>query len=119
MANKKNKKNKKKNNLHYRKQVKKQSFSHNGIKYQRSNDTVLVKIMDSIENKYVGIDIKRVGNNVVFDRFYKSNESEAFIFMLSKEVFEKFGIAKTLKMLKDEGFPYMNYNEHALVAKIV
>lgn len=112
MANKRNKKNKKKNNIKYLKSLKNQTFKHNGIKYHRSKDTVLIRIKDNIEGKYVGIKIGRSGNQVLFDKIYYANQQDAFIFMLDKKTYEKFGITNTMKMLKDEGMLMENWSGH-------
>lgn len=104
MANKKkrNKRNRLKFYEDKRREMKGLSFVHNGIKYQRSKDTVLVRVKDVEDNKYLGIEINKSKNVILMENIHKTNEYGAFIFMLDKKVFEEFGVSTTIKMLKDE-----------------
>lgn len=119
MANKKNKKNKKRNNVAYLKSIKKQAFKHNGIKYQRSNDTVLIKIRSEINNKYIGVKIGRNGNSVVFEDIFPTNQQDGFIFMLDKDIFNKFGILTVIEMLKKEGISMSRWDNDHFIPEII
>lgn len=83
---------------------KSKTFVHNGIKYQRLDDMVLFKLKDAIDGggMYLGIGIKKDGNAIKMTHTYNAHEHEAFIFMVSKEIFEKYGTSNTIQMLKKE-----------------
>ena len=84
------------------------SFVHNGLKYQRSDDTVLFTLRNK-NNRYIGIDLGRKGNEFVIEKTVLTTSDEAFIFMMDKEIFEEKGISNTIAMLRKEASNKMNY----------
>ena len=84
------------------------SFVHNGLKYQRSEDTVLFTLRNK-NNRYIGIDLGRKGNEFVIEKTVLTTSDEAFIFMMDKEIFEEKGISNTIAMLRKEASNKMNY----------
>lgn len=96
------------------------SFIHNDIKYQRIDDTLLFRLKDSGNPKgmYVGIGIKKDGNAIKMTHLYNANQDDAFIFMISKDTFEKYGVSNTIEMLKREGLN-MNIFSGSFNAEIV
>ena len=84
------------------------SFVHNGLKYQRSEDTVLFTLRNK-NNQYIGIDLGRNGNEIVIGKTVLTTSDEAFIFMMDKEIFEEKGISNTIAMLRKEASNKMNY----------
>ncbi len=84
------------------------SFVHNGLKYQRSEDTVLFTLRNK-HNQYIGIDLGRNGNEFVIGKTVLTTSDEAFIFMMDKEIFEEKGISNTIAMLRKEASNKMNY----------
>lgn len=85
-----------------------QSFVHNGLKYQRSEDTVLFTLRNK-NNQYIGIDLGREGNEFIINKTVFTTSDEAFIFMVDKEIFEEKGITNTITMLRKEASNKMNY----------
>ena len=84
------------------------SFVHNGLKYQRSEDTVLFTLRNK-NNRYIGIDLGREGNEFIINKTVLTTSDEAFIFMMDKEIFEEKGITNTITMLREEASTKMNY----------
>lgn len=84
------------------------SFVHNGLKYQRSEDTVLFTLRNK-NNQYIGIDLSRNGNEFVIGKTVLTTSDEAFIFMMDKEIFAEKGISNTVAMLRKEASNKMNY----------
>lgn len=84
------------------------AFSHNGLKYQRSEDTVLFTLKNK-NNQYIGIDYSREGNEFVINKTVLTTGDEAFIFMMDKEIFEEKGISNTVAMLRKDASNKMNY----------
>ena len=84
------------------------SFVHNGLKYQRSEDTVLF-VLKNKNDKYIGIDLGRKGNEFIIEKTILTTNDEAFIFMVDKEIFEEKGIANTIAMLRKDAKNKMNY----------
>lgn len=84
------------------------SFVHNGLKYQRSEDTVLFTLRNK-NNQYIGIDLGRKGNEFIIEKTVLTTSDEAFIFMMDKEIFEEKGITNTIAMLREEASNKMNY----------
>ena len=64
------------------------SFVHNGLKYQRSEDTVLFTLRNK-NNRYIGINLGRKGNEFIIEKTVLTTSDEAFIFMMDKEIFEE------------------------------
>lgn len=85
-----------------------ESFVHNGLKYQRSEDTVLFTLRNK-NNRYIGIDLGRKGNEFIIEKTVLTTSDEAFIFMMDKEIFEEKGITNTITMLREEASNKMNY----------
>lgn len=100
--------------------IKQESFTHNDIKYQRTDDTLLFRLKDSGNPKgmYIGIRIKKDGNAIKMTHLYNANQDDAFIFMISKDTFEKYGASNTIEMLKREGLD-MNIFSGSFNAEIV
>lgn len=76
----------------------------NGLKYNRSDDTVLIKIVDTSTDKYIGVNYKK-DNDLkifIFEDVHFTTEDKAFIFMLSKEIFDDYGVTTVIEMLKEE-----------------
>ena len=96
------------------------SFIHNDIKYQRTDDTLLFRLKDSGNPKgmCVGIRIKKDGNAIKMTHLYNTNQEDAFIFMISKDTFDKYGVSNTIEMLKREGLN-MNIFSGSFNAEIV
>lgn len=84
------------------------SFVHNGLKYQRSEDTVLFTLRNK-NNRYIGIILGRKGNEFIIEKTVLTTSDEAFIFMMDKEIFEEKGITNTIAMLREEASNKMNY----------
>lgn len=84
------------------------SFVHNGLKYQRSEDTVLFTLRNK-NNRYIGINLGRKGNEFIIEKTVLTTSDEAFIFMMDKEIFEEKGITNTITMLRKEAKNKMNY----------
>lgn len=84
------------------------SFVHNGLKYQRSEDTVLF-VLKNKNDRYIGIDLSRKGNEFIIEKTVLTTNDEAFIFMVDKKIFEEKGISNTVAMLRKEASNKMNY----------
>ena len=84
------------------------SFVHNGLKYQRSEDTVLFTLRNK-NNRYIGINLGRKGNEFIIEKTVLTTSDKAFIFMMDKEIFEEKGITNTITMLREEASKKMNY----------
>lgn len=84
------------------------TFVHNGLKYQRSEDTVLFTLRNK-NNQYIGIDLGRNGNEFVIEKTILTTSDEAFIFMVDKEIFKEKGISNTIAMLRKDASNKMNY----------
>ena len=84
------------------------SFVHNGLKYQRSEDTVLF-VLKNKNDRYIGIDLSRKGNEFIIEKTILTTNDEAFIFMVDKKIFEEKGITNTIAMLRKDAKNKMNY----------
>ena len=84
------------------------TFVHNGLKYQRSEDTVLF-VLKNKNDRYIGIDLSRKGNEFIIEKTVLTTNDEAFIFMVDKKIFEEKGIANTIAMLRKDAKNKMNY----------
>ena len=84
------------------------SFVHNGLKYQRSEDTVLF-VLKNKNDRYIGIDLGRKGNEFIIEKTVLTTNDEAFIFMVDKKIFEEKGITNTIAMLRKDAKNKMNY----------
>lgn len=85
-----------------------QSFMHGGLKYQRSEDTVLF-VLKNKNDRFIGIDLGKKGNEFIVEKTTLTTSDEAFIFMMDKEIFEEKGISNTIAMLRKEAKNKMNY----------
>lgn len=93
-----------------KKQKQKKVFVHNGIKYHRMDDTVLIKIKDN-SNNFIGIEYDIVDSTYFnMKNVVKEKEGKAFIFMLSKEVYDSSGVNNTINMLKKSGLDLSIFN---------
>lgn len=80
------------------------SINSNGLKYNRTDDTVLIKLLDTSLDKYIGVHYekdKKLSQFIIKDGYF-TTEDNAFIFMLDKQVFSEYGITTVVEMLKSE-----------------
>lgn|SRR5574344_244843 len=77
------------------------SFTRNGLKYINNNDTVLLYIKDKTNGKYISIDMTKDKMQFKIDKVrFTNNINDAYLFLVSKENFDDFGITSIVHSLK-------------------
>lgn len=82
-------------------------FVHNGITYHRQDDLVFFK-MKNKGGDYLGVEWKKTSKNLFkYKKIFKTNSENAFIFVLSKEIFDEMLCITVVQDLKKQ----FNVNE--------